>query len=302
MELNTDQTFHIGQQHLKVGKPCQDYALSGRYRKSAFAIVSDGCSSGGKTDIGARLVSLATQRAIYELIGDKDESITAKKAQKINHRVATYLNQFAVALGVDIRDTLATCLWAVVAGGKVYCNVSGDGVVMVNYQNSWLAHRFTWTNNTPYYPAYYPTQSSFTQCHLETQKPFECEYSGGHGDGVDVVFTEGYTAEAGIPGFGLEFDLAGQDSSGPLQSITLFSDGVEQVDQVSYFDAIEQLTLFKSTKGQFAVRRMNRFLQEAHKLGRGPIDDIAMAVIDIDQDEEEKQGDSNDSDQESHEN
>jgi hypothetical protein len=44
--------------------PCQDYALSGVTRHLAYAVVADGCSSGGKTDIGARVLALATAIAL----------------------------------------------------------------------------------------------------------------------------------------------------------------------------------------------------------------------------------------------
>ncbi len=67
MSLKTDHTFQIGLQHLQTGKPCQDFALSGTIADDlVYAIVSDGCSSGGMTDIGARLMVLATKRAIIE--------------------------------------------------------------------------------------------------------------------------------------------------------------------------------------------------------------------------------------------
>lgn len=67
MDYKTNHAFHIGAQHLSLGKPCQDYAVSGSINDTtAYAIVSDGCSSGGETDIGARIVALATKRALEE--------------------------------------------------------------------------------------------------------------------------------------------------------------------------------------------------------------------------------------------
>jgi hypothetical protein len=43
--------------------------------------------------------------------------------------------------------------------------------------------------------------------------------------------------------------------------------------------AAEAFTAWKSTEGQFSVRRMNRFLTETKKIGKGPQDDVAQAVI-----------------------
>ena len=59
-----DDYFHIGQMHLGSGKPCQDYSFSGIIDEGAFAIVSDGCSTGRHTDVGARIIVLSTVNAI----------------------------------------------------------------------------------------------------------------------------------------------------------------------------------------------------------------------------------------------
>ena len=66
MRFHADCSFHIGAQHLRLGLPNQDYALAGNLDDRAYVVVSDGCSSGGRTDIGARLVSLAAARALRE--------------------------------------------------------------------------------------------------------------------------------------------------------------------------------------------------------------------------------------------
>jgi hypothetical protein len=38
---------------------------------------------------------------------------------------------------------------------------------------------------------------------------------------------------------------------------------------------------FNSTTGEFAKRRLNQFVKQAQKIGKGPMDDIAYAVIHI---------------------
>src|SRR3990167_9350088 len=66
MLFETDSYFHIGHAHLNAGKPCQDYALAATYGVAAYAIVADGCSTGGKTDVGARIVALATAKTLKQ--------------------------------------------------------------------------------------------------------------------------------------------------------------------------------------------------------------------------------------------
>ena len=93
-----------------------------------------------------------------------------------------------------------------------------------------------------------------------------------------------YSVTQGMNGVTVQVRSGGNENySRTLQSVGLFSDGVEQVDGMETDEVIQQLMNFKSTSGQFATRRMNRFLSEAKKSGRGPIDDIAMAVIHLGQ-------------------
>lgn len=281
MTLMTDHSFHIGEQHLRNGKPCQDYALSGKLSDDlAYAIVSDGCSSGGMTDIGARLMALATKQALLEHgtdIGTQVDVINAKRD--------AYLKTYCTTLGLDIRDLLATSMWAIAHKDWVFANVTGDGVVVIQHEDDHEVHRFDWHKNMPYYPAYGigDMDESFKDSMSDNPKPLTHINEGlapvGMGGCRDGVLM-GLSAEAGMGSISISAGhLPPEEFQGPIKSIALFSDGIEQIDQVGYDQAIQELMAFKSTKGKFAVRRMNRFLQETKKAGRGPIDDIAIAVI-----------------------
>lgn len=285
--ITTDHSFHIGEQHLKSGKPCQDYALSGVLQSgAAYAIVSDGCSSGGQTDIGARLMALATKRALTELA---TTLAFPSKAQvsKVNALRDTYLESYRMALGLDHRDLLATCLWAVVDEGHAFYHVSGDGVVVIRYRNCWRMETFDWAKNMPYYPAYQlgGTVESYREALADVAEPFTRTLTGSHGDGIDAIIADTFTINQGMKGWSDWLEMANPTGPGPLTDIALFTDGVAQIDGVDTFDAASRLTWFKSTNGQFAVRRMNRFLAETRKIGRGPFDDIAMAVIHLGEDD-----------------
>ena len=286
MSLVTDHTFHIGEQHVRTGKSCQDYTLSGTVGDTlAYAIVSDGCSSGGLTDIGARLMVLATKRALLDVLttgnipGDKTAVLAINEARD------TYLQQYRTELGLDITDMLATCLWAVATKDLVLAHVTGDGVVAIQYEHDLVLHSFNWDKNTPYYPAYSWGDSleRFKAVHVENDTPltYSEEYTlpssqGGEPDG----FYSAYSVEVGISGFIIARGHSKPyDFPGNIQSIALFSDGVTQVDKLSIPETVRQLMAFKSTNGQFATRRMNRFLTDVKKAGRGPLDDIAYAVI-----------------------
>ena len=120
MQFFTDEYFHIGRAHLGNGQPCQDYALSGQTEETAWAIISDGCSSGGKTDIGARLITLTTAKALKNIaktIDNQDEVSVIeieKERQKVLAKLQTDLDIFR-----EICLPLA-CIFLLLLGAQKY--------------------------------------------------------------------------------------------------------------------------------------------------------------------------------------
>ncbi len=285
--LNVDHSFHIGEQHRKIGKPCQDYALSGLLdEQTAYAIVSDGCSSGGMTDIGARLVALATRRALTELhikngFPAKDEHVSA-----INKLRDSYLEDYRRVLDLTHKDLLATCLWAVANKDMAFAHATGDGMIALQYEDELFLESFEWAKNMPFYPAYKIGNmvDSFKNVLADEPEPFtdilESTSPTGMG-GIPDGFLSTHDVATGMRGVGTWWAIHNTDCSGNLQTIALFSDGVKQVREMSYQTVAAGLLAFKSTTGAFAVRRMNRFLKDIEKIGGSPIDDIAFAVIHI---------------------
>lgn len=298
MALHTDHSFHIGEQHLRQGKPCQDYAHSGMLNETmAYAIVSDGCSSGGMTDIGSRLMVLATKQALMEY-----ESPYPIDASLVNASRDAYLASYRAALGLKTHDLLATCLWAVASKDWVLVNVIGDGVVVASHEYDHMVHRFEWHKNMPYYPAYGldGTDMQFVQSMSDNPEPFTHLEEGlapvGMGGCRDGYLTSLPVSE-GMKGVSLLYERGSSDVwPGKMLSIGLFTDGVEQIDGIPYDQAIERLMTFKSVSGQFVTRRMNRFLSEAKETGRGPSDDIALATIHFGNEVDSTIGGSHDSD------
>ena len=277
MLLRTDYTSHIGEQHRKTGKPNQDYVQSGTLSDNAvYAIVSDGCSSGGLTDIGSRLIVLATKRAIEEVERGADWLQSCNTVTEVNRLRDRYLELYRESLKLEHRDLLATCLWALCDKGSVLVHVTGDGVIGVQYKNNLTMHHFAWNQNTPYYPAYRQggLDEQFMNAHASSALPLT--YTND--DTVSPL-----SVLEGMEGQIIRLDHSDENTGNEPLSIALFSDGVEHVDGFSYKEVVAELMSFKSTSGQFAVRRMNRFLKEATDTGKGPMDDISYAVIHLDQ-------------------
>lgn len=277
MKMLVDHSFHIGEQHLRQGKPCQDYALSGQLENQvAYAIVSDGCSSGGMTDFGARLLSLATLRSIEEYTSsgqfEPERFAAARDA---------YLESYRATLHLEHRDLLATSLYAIANEEWVHISITGDGVIALQHEHGLLIRSFDWLNNTPYYPAYRLAglnnqfASSFAAQSESFTERVTLLKNGAPEPEESIIH---HSTSVGLQGRQYQIDLT-HESLGKLLSIALFSDGVEQIEKVTPNQAVVELMAFKSFGGQFAVRRMNRYLQEVRKQGLSPLDDIAYAVI-----------------------
>jgi hypothetical protein len=114
MRLYTDDYFHIGAAHLGSGLPCQDYALSRSTGDMAYAIVSDGCSTGGRTDSGARVVAHTAEVAI------RDDWLRNRRPEPFSIPEMTMHQKVLMQnakqnLGLLPQDLLATCSYAYVS-------------------------------------------------------------------------------------------------------------------------------------------------------------------------------------------
>src|SRR3989344_1416575 len=112
MKLFSDHHFSIGEQHFRQGKPCQDYALSGEFENISFAIVSDGCSGGDNTDLGARLTALAAASAIKaQWTGTGQIFYNENTDLQIDNELSVVQRSTYRMLGLTQKDMLATCLY-----------------------------------------------------------------------------------------------------------------------------------------------------------------------------------------------
>jgi hypothetical protein len=281
MKFFTDDYFHIGKAHLGSGKPCQDYVVSGS-DDFAFAVVSDGCSSGGNTDVGSRLLALATASAIKEnwILNnaiDKDVSVVQLEMQQ-----RFILAGLQNTLNLNVHDMLATCIYSYICPNGGFVRICGDGTIALKYRSGKIVmHNFEWHNNTPYYPVY---KNGFLKQFIDTH--------GGDLDNICVSeeiwiiddkesFSSNvkeYSLREGIEGINISIDKQILDE---LEFIAIFSDGVTQIEGVAWHDAVEDFLSFKNTTGAFAKRRMIRGLKNMDKLGKDPMDDISYAVIGI---------------------
>lgn len=271
-----DSYFHIGATHVRSGLPCEDYALAFAGDSLAYAIVSDGCSSGGRTDVGARMLAHMTARA---LVRERDRAPNQVHADVVLTHVELLLDEGRLLLGLAEQDMLATALVAVVGSDGGYVRVYGDGIVARTYDDGLISmSAFSWADNTPYYPSYANgTLSSFVEAHGgDIGAPRLTEEQVGVRDGVIERVQVSHTLAEGMRGIHLA--LSGEEVN-HMRALAVFSDGLMQVEGVLWIEVAQDALAFRSTTGAFLKRRMIRQLKTYERDGKVPYDDVAGAVL-----------------------
>lgn len=267
MKLHADCAFTIGSRHMRLGDPCQDYAIAGIAAGRAYAVVSDGCSTGGRTDVGARLISLAAARELRV----RDDVDPPHLRDALGSR----------PFDTEVEDLYATCITAAVdKDGRAIVRVQGDGVVaFVGAGGDVTVTRLEWSRNMPCYPAYgYDWFRKFIAAQGGPDAlAFHVMRVGVSAEPLAEVKCS-YAAAQAVNGHVLTWDPT---THGPLGCVAIFSDGVCQIEGVGWLDAVLELLAFKSVAGRFVTRRLNRFIKDAleQEPPRGPIDDLAVAAI-----------------------
>lgn len=291
--FTTDSYFHIGQTHLGQGKPCQDYAFSSVYENVGFAVVSDGCSKGRHTDIGSRVVALATAAAVKQnanislsIFADSEElKNTIRRQQERTIKLT------CETLDLELEDMLATCGYVCLSSNLGFIHLRGDGAIAVAQRDgSVKLTSYQWDKNAPLYIAYSEDNyADFINHHggdpmTQALKIESWELTA---DKLLVKIKEEKVSVAeGIAG---ALYLFSQSEIENISFAAVFTDGVTQVgsvagggsDLMDWKEVVLQLMAFKSLAGDFAKRRIIRFLKDHQKIGKVPLDDIAYAVVQV---------------------
>jgi len=278
-----DHHFVISDTHLTAGKPCQDYALSSVDTGAAFAIISDGCSTGGHTDVGSRIIALSNLNALreYWLRGNKSLSELISQEVSVHQRIK--LSAIREILGLKNEDMYATSLYAYVISEGGIIHLQGDGVIVLQYQNGDIvASRFDWANNAPFYPAY-AGQSLIDFIALQGKnldglqlKEEKWQRTNSEWQPITILC---HNLRQGMQGITSVITKEMLDNR--IAFIGIFSDGICQIEGKDWKDAITDLMSFKNTTGEFVKRRINSAVRQYKNEGKRLNDDLSMAVIRI---------------------
>ena len=277
--MNANSVFIGGTSH----NVCQDYALAGVEDQYAYAIVSDGCSSAPHTDIGSRVLTLATKKTFAWL-------------QQLGSTPTGDLGLGPTVLGIaktliEAMDVTPQCLSAtllsICADNESYrASMFGDGVFLtIDTEQTLTVYTIGFAENFPDYLSY----------GLDPAYRARWEESTKGKDNYktltkDIYYSNGehLVIEEILPTEPREFILTG--STDGLIMIAAMSDGVESFEEIidhqrgqkktiKSSDIFPDLLAFKNFQGDFVDRRAQRFLQNAKKQNWEHYDDFSMAAI-----------------------
>lgn len=280
--MHSDSHFFIGGSH----NVCQDYTMAGTTRTGkTYALLSDGCSGSANSDFGARLLCRAAKNYL-----DYSSSSPLSFQQ-----VAVQANQMKTSIGLENMALDATLLCAIEVDGGVQASAAGDGLIVGRKRNGeYSTHLIDFHHS---YPAY----ANYTLDEIRLNMYLEATGMTGS-SGVRGVYAEDRAAtqhdffqtqvtdiNEPTAAEGIRFNpyqvFFPSDS---YDMVAIFSDGITSfqsketgvVTPVPISLLLEELLDFKSTNGEFVLRRAKKFLQKTCTENRWThFDDFSMAVV-----------------------
>jgi len=149
-----------GLSHLQTACACQDFCLTGVKSTDtstwAYAIVSDGCSTAGRTDIGAALLTQLAHSWLQTQHSPPDPQLLH---HELHRHLLEQLRMLQSQLALTPRDLMATLLILIATPHRLYGLAWGDGAVLVQTSSSQTLFCLNAPLNTPSYLAYQLTST-----------------------------------------------------------------------------------------------------------------------------------------------
>ena len=298
MEFSVDSHFVIGKNHLKQNKPCQDHALSKLFDKGfASVVISDGCSSGGYTEIGSTIITCSALKAIGGIFKKEIDISRSVVPQYVHDTLMMLVEDVQTLLVRNYRDFLATCVYAIVNEDGGFIHMLGDGCAAIKYKNGDVSFIKTgWENNMPFYPIYCNERKDiFMSDHEKIEGGAKalkvCEYLIDTNGNSSIEEDKFIPINEAVNGYVIPIT---KEQLGEIETICIFSDGLEDFRKLISVGNAEKLdpiagelikafSSFKNFEGDFVKRRVGRALNELSKNQTDPYDDFSMAAIHVKQ-------------------
>lgn len=289
--MHSDSAILTGTGHSRVAECAQDYAIHRDVNGFSWGIVSDGCSSAGRTDIGARLLAMAVDSNFCDSFGKSTppgaygiltEMLLGEKAMNWVRAISPALP--AGASEMDLQATLVAAIgkdeWAVglIAGDGALIAVKNDASCEV------IEHRFS--ANLPAYPVYLTSARSIANFIDQSQsmgQRLEVHRTCFDAAGVQTstqmeVIPIDDTLLYAVRTYGFQVEN-GVDAEKGLKVLLAVSDGLFSRPRTELGLTVAELTGFKSLNGSFLRRRVGSLGDKWAKSAAMPRDDFSVAGI-----------------------
>ena len=259
--IQIDTFLHTGDTH----KICEDYIVSGN-DPVPYIILSDGCSTANNSEMGSRILChLAKQYLKYK----KDE-IDNIDYWNLGQWVIYNAEQTARQLGLSISCLTATLIVAYCVNNEIRIMIYGDGsFITIGNDNRIKITSVEFSGNAPYYLVY--LIDSFRH-KLYDQAKNTKRVTNTYHDGP-----ESWTD------FAYDHPLDYRIKLKSILNILITSDGIDSFLQgtshLEATDIIKPCVKFKTTKGEFLKRRLNKQMKVFRKDDIGHFDDLSIGVF-----------------------
>ena len=260
---NIDTYSNKGYNH----KICQDYVIHGIY-PIKYVILSDGCSGSEHSDIGARILAHQAKNALSKYITELTNIHTPPDEvlyEKIGRWVIEESHVTAVQIGLNDSCLDATLILSFEICGSIFTYMYGDGIIIFKYSNGTIGYHdisFPKTNDiktAPYYLSYllnanrrsdyknsFPNYKIYNKVNISdnVQESIKIGYAD------PVVFSADYRI--------VTINIISSDG---LKTLIDFN----TKDRLDLKEVVTNILDFKSLKGEFIRKRVNKYIKTIPK-------------------------------------
>lgn len=276
--MNTDSYFEIGSSHII----CQDYALHGFYDDMAYTIISDGCSEGRYSEVGAQIICHVAKHAIISLhqvnlFQEADKETLCKLLGNSIHKRIEEVGRLYPITSEALQATLIIALSIQTYRGG-YCSYVfawGDGVIILKDDsgNTYI-HEIEYPSGAPFYLVTDPTiyRKSIEAENCKVIHKFYIENDDGRG-----FYTHSEIEHQPEKIFYLKQEM-------DIVSITICSDGIksyqnENLIKIPFVDIVPEYVDYASETGVFVECNMKFLKKKMLKQKWTHYDDICHGSI-----------------------
>lgn len=278
--FEVNNCFEIGSSHIV----CQDYSLSGQIENTHgvfnYGIICDGCSSSRDSDVGARILGMATRRVLINELALIGNVVNLAEANEFGNKIVNEImksNDYEFLLKNNSFDS--TLLFFICDDEHYRIFAFGDGCVYVDCQGKHV-YSIEYAENAPPYLSY------------RLDKDRLWQYSGRYGntnkniniwnfDNSPYVIKNSSISIVESP----YLDLFGNIEN--MNQISLFTDGIFSFEKYNgnlfeksdFPEHINSYVNYPVKRGEFTVRNFKFNAKNNLKNSIRHFDDLSCASI-----------------------